>query len=65
MIDLRDGWLWALSFFICWSKLIEKLMQIAFVIAQRVRTDIALVTQVIEKLREKLIEHGVRLPRLT
>ena len=38
-------------------KMIEKLMQIAFVVSQSMDADIALVAQVIEELVEELVDH--------
>ena len=37
-----------------WHQIVDELLQVAFVVAQRVRADVAFVAQVIEKLRTKM-----------
>src|ERR1041384_8455271 len=61
MIDLGERRLVSLSVLISRSQVIEELAQVAFVIPQRVRADVALVAQVIEELREKISEHSTAL----
>src|SRR5262252_1996057 len=41
----------------CGREKLEELVQIAFIIAQRMRADISFIAQVIEELSEKLINH--------
>ena len=58
VIDLPNIRLAAFPLGIGRRQVIQKLLKIAFVISQRVRADITLVTEMIEELREKMIEHG-------
>src|ERR1043166_6063031 len=58
VIDLPNIRLDAFAFGIGRRQVIQKLLKIALVISQCVRAEITLIMEMIEELREKIIEHG-------
>src|SRR5882724_299732 len=58
VIDLLDVWFFSLSgVWVSGCAIIEELREIAFIVAQRVRAHVTLVSQMVEELSEKLVEH--------
>jgi len=58
VIDLVNvGFISLAGLFVSGREKLEELLQVTLVITQSVRADVALVTQVIEELSAKLIEH--------
>src|SRR5262249_30768342 len=61
MIDLFDVQFFSFAWLsICRREIFEELLKVAFVIAQRVRADVALIAQMVQKWSTKLMEHAAR-----
>lgn len=58
--DVRCGAFLSFRLFVRWVQMIKKLLKVTFVVPQSVRAHVAFITQVIEELRAKLIEHRIR-----